>query len=96
MINALVGLPLPIQEQRLNGFMITGEPAHHRVPGPRGRGYVINLASNKNGIGYGPWTHIEGWSEAVVEYIRALEQMPQAKGKRDRRRRRFPNRVRHP
>jgi len=49
------------------------EQAHDRVPGPRGRGYMINVASNKNGVGYGPWTHIDGWSEAVVDYIRALE-----------------------
>jgi hypothetical protein len=39
----------------------------------RGGGYVINVASYKNGIGYGPWTHIDGWSESVVEYIRELE-----------------------
>jgi 60 kDa SS-A/Ro ribonucleoprotein len=58
-------------------IVITDEQAHDRVPGPRGRGYVINVASNKNGVGYGPWTHIDGWSETVVEYIRALEQMPQ-------------------
>ena len=38
-----------------------------------GGGYVINVASYKNGIGYGPWTHIDGWSESVVEYIRELE-----------------------
>lgn len=56
-------------------IVITDEQAHDRVPGPRGLGYVINVASNKNGVGYGPWTHIDGWSEAVVEYIRALEQM---------------------
>jgi 60 kDa SS-A/Ro ribonucleoprotein len=48
------------------------------VPGPPGRGYLINVASNKNGVDYGAWTHIDGWSEAVVEYIRSLEQMPQA------------------
>jgi 60 kDa SS-A/Ro ribonucleoprotein len=54
-------------------IVITDEQAHDRVPGPRGRGYVINVASNKNGVGYGAWTHIDGWSEAVVEYIRALE-----------------------
>jgi hypothetical protein len=24
-------------------------------------------------VGYGPWTHIDGWSEAVVEYIAELE-----------------------
>jgi hypothetical protein len=40
--------------------------------------YVINVASNKNGVGYGPWTHIDGWSDAVVEYIRALEPMQEA------------------
>jgi len=54
-------------------IVITDEQAHDRVPGPRGRGYVINVASAKNGVGYGPWLHIDGWSEAVVEYIRALE-----------------------
>jgi len=58
-------------------IVVTDEQAHDRVPGPRGRGYVINVASNKNGVGYGAWTHIDGWSEAVVEYIRSLEQMPQ-------------------
>lgn len=54
-------------------IVITDEQAHDRVPGPRGRGYVINVASYKNGVGYGPWTHIDGWSEAVIEYIRAVE-----------------------
>jgi hypothetical protein len=58
-------------------IVVTDEQAHDRVPGPRSRGYVINVASNKNGVGYGAWTHIDGWSEAVVEYIRSLEQMPQ-------------------
>lgn len=31
--------------------------------------YIINVASAKNGVGYGAWTHIDGWSEAVVDYI---------------------------
>jgi hypothetical protein len=43
------------------------------VPAPRGKGYVINVASARNGVGYGEWTHIDGWSEAVVEYIAELE-----------------------
>ncbi|MBB6146100.1 hypothetical protein HNQ77_004070 [Silvibacterium bohemicum] len=47
---------------------------HLDAPAPRGRGYVINVASYRNGVGYGPWTHIDGWSEAVIEYIRAAEQ----------------------
>jgi len=55
--------------------IITDEQSHDRVPEPRGRGYVINVASYRNGVGYGPWTHIDGWSEAVVEYIRSHEQM---------------------
>ena len=55
-------------------IVITDEQAHDTVPKPKGKGYVINVASYRNGIGYGEWTHIDGWSEAVVEYIRALEQ----------------------
>jgi len=62
-----------IREKYDRIIVITDEQAHDRVPGPRGRGYVINVASAKNGVGYGPWVHIDGWSEAVVEYIRALE-----------------------
>ncbi len=53
--------------------VITDEQSHDRVPNPRGKGYVINVASNRNGVGYGAWTHIDGWSEAVVEYIAELE-----------------------
>jgi hypothetical protein len=55
-------------------IVITDEQAHDRVPAPSGKGYLINVASYKNGVGYGKWMHIDGWSEAVVEYIRALEQ----------------------
>ncbi len=54
-------------------IVITDEQAHDTVPAPRGKGYVINVASYKNGVGYGKWTHIDGWSESVVEYIRELE-----------------------
>ena len=55
-------------------IVITDEQAHDRVPSPRGKGYVINVASYKNGVGYGRWMHIDGWSESVVDYIRELEQ----------------------
>ena len=54
-------------------IVITDEQSHDSVPAPRGKGYVINVASNRNGVGYGPWTHIDGWSEAVVDYIAELE-----------------------
>ena len=55
-------------------IVITDEQAHDTVPSPRGKGYVVNVASYKNGVGYGKWTHIDGWSESVVEYIRTMEQ----------------------
>jgi hypothetical protein len=35
--------------------------------------YMINVASYKNGVGYGKWMNIDGWSDSVIEYIRALE-----------------------
>ena len=53
--------------------VITDEQAHDSVGHARGRGYVINVASNRNGVGYGDWVHIDGFSEAVVEYIAELE-----------------------
>jgi 60 kDa SS-A/Ro ribonucleoprotein len=56
-------------------IVITDEQAHDTVPNPKARGYVINVASYKNGVGYGRWVHIDGWSEAVIEYIRAAEPM---------------------
>jgi hypothetical protein len=55
-------------------IVITDEQAQDTVPTPKSKGYVINVASNKNGVGYGKWTHIDGWSESVVEYVRTLEQ----------------------
>jgi len=54
-------------------IVITDEQSHDQVPAPHGKGYVVNVASNRNGVGYGAWTHIDGWSEAVVEYIAELE-----------------------
>ncbi|HZP24269.1 MAG TPA: TROVE domain-containing protein [Terriglobales bacterium] len=54
-------------------IVITDEQAHDSVPSPRAPGYMINVASYKNGVGYGKWTHIDGWCESVIEYIRELE-----------------------
>jgi len=54
-------------------IVITDEQSHDRVPDPRGKGYLINVASYKNGVGYGKWLHIDGWSEAVLKYIMEYE-----------------------
>jgi 60 kDa SS-A/Ro ribonucleoprotein len=56
-------------------IVITDGQSHDPVPAPRGRGYMINVASYRNGVGYGRWMHIDGWSEAVVDYIRSLEEL---------------------
>lgn len=40
--------------------------------------YLINVAAYKNGIGYGKWTHIDGWSEAALDYIRESERQNSA------------------
>jgi hypothetical protein len=53
--------------------VITDEQSHDRVPAPKGKGYMINVSSNRNGVGYGAWTHVDGWSEAVIDYIAELE-----------------------
>lgn len=54
-------------------IVITDEQTADGIGSPNGKGYVINVASNKNGVGYGKWMHIDGWSEAVIDYIRAFE-----------------------
>lgn len=58
-------------------IVITDEQntAPGRTPDPTGKyNYMINVASYKNGVGYGRWTHIDGFSEAVMRYIVAIEQ----------------------
>lgn len=37
------------------------------------KNYIINVASHKNGVGYGKWHHIDGWSESVLDYIQYFE-----------------------
>ena len=57
-------------------IVITDEQSRDRPPTIKGKGYVINVASYQNGIGYGgSWTHIDGWSEAVLDYIQLTEEL---------------------
>lgn len=55
-------------------IVITDEQSADRPPQPQGRGYIINVEGSQNGIGYGSWVTINGWSEAVLDYIHANEQ----------------------
>jgi hypothetical protein len=45
------------------------------LPDPIARGYMINVASNKNGVGYGKWQHIDGFSENVIRWISEIERV---------------------
>jgi hypothetical protein len=54
-------------------IIITDEQSHQVIQPPNGKGYVINVASYQNGIGYGPWKHIDGFSESVIDWIREYE-----------------------
>lgn len=55
-------------------IVITDEQVADKVPDPAyGRGYMINVASAKNGVGYGAWTHVDGFSESIIEYIQTVE-----------------------
>lgn len=57
-------------------IVLTDEQSHTTIPAPEPgtKPYFINVASAKNGIGYGEWTHFDGWSEAICDYIAASEE----------------------
>lgn len=55
-------------------IVVTDEQSHDPVADPvTKKAYMINVASNKNGVGYGKWIHIDGFSEAVLRYIIEFE-----------------------
>lgn len=57
-------------------IVITDEQSHDgSIPAWTPHAYVINVAPYQHGISYtGGWTHIDGWSERVIDYIRLIEQ----------------------
>lgn len=56
-------------------IVLTDEQSAQAVSKPmeNSLAYFINVASYQNGIGYGSWTHLDGWSESIVSYIQAIE-----------------------
>jgi len=56
-------------------IVITDEQATDgRIPAPVAPlAYMINVASNRNGVGYGKWIHLDGFSEGVLRWILAAE-----------------------
>lgn len=55
-------------------IVITDEQSADRVPDPIAKSaYMINVASARNGVGYGKWCHLDGFSEAVIRFISEVE-----------------------
>jgi 60 kDa SS-A/Ro ribonucleoprotein len=53
--------------------VITDEQSHDQRSRAEGQGLRDQRGLGQNGVGYGAWTHVDGWSEAVVDYIAELE-----------------------
>jgi hypothetical protein len=70
---AVAALNQQVPHDRL--IVITDEQATDgRVPEPvASKAYMINVASYKNGVGYGRWRHIDGFSEGVLKWIHEVE-----------------------
>jgi len=55
-------------------IVFTDEQSMSPVPDPMfKRAYMVNVASYKNGVGYGKWTHVDGFSEAFIDFIMEYE-----------------------
>lgn len=54
-------------------IVVTDEQSASPVGAPTGKGYMVNVATYKYGIGYGPWTRLDGFSEAILTYIQEAE-----------------------
>jgi 60 kDa SS-A/Ro ribonucleoprotein len=55
-------------------IVFTDEQSHDKVPEPAGQDYMVNVASYQHGVGNGPWRRVDGFSEAVIAWISALEE----------------------
>ncbi len=55
-------------------IVITDMQSHDAVNLKGGmKGYMINVASYQNAVGYGNWTHIDGFSSQTLKYINSIE-----------------------
>jgi hypothetical protein len=77
--NALLEVRKLYKEKIDRLIVITDEQSHDSVGSPTGvtsganRGYMINVASNRNGIGYGSWVRLTGFSEQIINFIVEFE-----------------------
>lgn len=55
-------------------IVVTDEQSADKVPDPVAkRAYMVNVAPYRNGVGYGKWTSISGFSENILRFIAAVE-----------------------
>jgi 60 kDa SS-A/Ro ribonucleoprotein len=54
-------------------IVVTDEQSQDPVPNAIASGYMVNVSSAAHGIGYGPWTRIAGFSEAILTFIQESE-----------------------
>jgi len=57
-------------------IVVTDEQSHDGIPPVwTKKAYAVNVAPYKHGISYGNgWTHVDGWSERILDYIAAVEE----------------------
>ena len=55
-------------------IVFTDEQSHDKVPAPKARGTMVNVASYQHGVGHGHWTRVNGFSETVIAWIAASEE----------------------
>ena len=58
-------------------IVFTDEQSYDRPQSPRGRGYLVNVASYQHGVNHSAWNEINGFSEAIIDYIQAFERNSQ-------------------
>jgi 60 kDa SS-A/Ro ribonucleoprotein len=76
-------LGMSVTYMNANGYdriiVITDEQADESdvpLPAPKGQhNYIVNIGTEKNGVGYGKWLHIDGFSQSVMQYINVTESM---------------------
>lgn len=60
-------------------IVFTDEQTYDKPSNPKGKGYILNVASYQNGINSGAWETISGFSEKSLEYIRESENVQEKK-----------------
>lgn len=63
-----------VEHDRL--IVFTDEQSHDAVGSPNSsKSYMINVSTYGKGVGFGKWVRVNGWSEAVINFIAELEKI---------------------